>query len=564
MLKRTTSSSRSIKSTSDTEPASSGAAAAGVGGGSSASASEAASQTGGSPDNEAATSSSDNPDLAAGLENLDIMDGQTQSEASKFKQLVAIMRKALNVKDLTGLRVSLPANLMEPVGNLEYWNYLDRPDFFAAIGESDDQLERFVSVLRWTFTKDLKFVKGKIAKPYNSILGEHFHAYCDTEPVSFTTSGEPQPHLYIDEEPSAEVLANAGLPSKAKTKRSSTPFEPSRPTSKEIYSEDTSAVVGGVASSSVSTQSGTTQSTAPTSVTTCSRGPGKARVVFLNEQTSHHPPISHFVLESRGPYGTVRCTGADQVSAKFTGTALKVFPGPRNKGLFLILPDRDDEEYQITHPTAVVTGLVRASPYATISECTYITQRGGPKTSNKHYRAIISYPDEAWLSKAKFLVEGVIYSCEGDEGEEEFTKVKQVPVGRIVATFNGCWRGQIRYTLTGQEDSKLLVDMVPLLVAPKSVAPIEQQDPLETRKVWDDVSQALLRKDFSTAGKNKRALEQRQRDNAEARKKSGEVYTPRFFQPEAEGDAWGGRPTLTQEGSEAIEKEFKAEYPKPE
>ncbi|SCV67249.1 BQ2448_5895 [Microbotryum intermedium] len=106
--------------------------------------------------------------------------------------------------------------------------------------------------------------------------------------------------------------------------------------------------------------------------------------------------------------------------------------------------------------------------------------------------------------------------------------------------------------------------MVPLLVTPKSVAPIEQQDPFETRKVWDDVSQALLRKNFSTAGKNKQALEQRQRDKAEARKKSGKVYTPRFFQPEAEGEAWDGRPILTQEGLEAIEKEFKADYPKPE
>jgi hypothetical protein len=41
-----------------------------------------------------------------------------------------------------------------------------------------------------------------------------------------------------------------------------------------------------------------------------------ARVVFLNEQTSHHPPISHFMLESRGPKGRVRCVGADQLSAK--------------------------------------------------------------------------------------------------------------------------------------------------------------------------------------------------------------------------------------------------------
>lgn len=39
---------------------------------------------------------------------------------------------------------------MEPIGNLEYWQYADRPDFFASIGESDDDLERMLAVLRWT------------------------------------------------------------------------------------------------------------------------------------------------------------------------------------------------------------------------------------------------------------------------------------------------------------------------------------------------------------------------------------------------------------------------------
>lgn len=32
----------------------------------------------------------------------------------------------------TPRRVSLPASLLEPLPNLEYWNYLDRPDLFAA------------------------------------------------------------------------------------------------------------------------------------------------------------------------------------------------------------------------------------------------------------------------------------------------------------------------------------------------------------------------------------------------------------------------------------------------
>lgn len=29
-------------------------------------------------------------------------------------------------------RLSLPASLLEPIPNLEYWHYLDRPDLFAA------------------------------------------------------------------------------------------------------------------------------------------------------------------------------------------------------------------------------------------------------------------------------------------------------------------------------------------------------------------------------------------------------------------------------------------------
>ena len=48
---------------------------------------------------------------------------------------------------------------------------------------------------------------------------------------------------------------------------------------------------------------------------------GKTRVVFLNEQISHHPPISHFMLEARAPHGRVRCVGADQLSAKVSQTA---------------------------------------------------------------------------------------------------------------------------------------------------------------------------------------------------------------------------------------------------
>lgn len=80
----------------------------------------------------------------------------------------------IGVADIASVRFSLPAQLLEPTPNLEYWNYLDQPNTFIAIGDSNDEFDRMLEVLRFWFTKDLKYVKGKPCKPYNSTLGEFF------------------------------------------------------------------------------------------------------------------------------------------------------------------------------------------------------------------------------------------------------------------------------------------------------------------------------------------------------------------------------------------------------
>lgn len=40
------------------------------------------------------------------------------------------------------------------------------------IGDSHDELERMLAVLRFSFSKELKFVRARLGKPYNSALGE--------------------------------------------------------------------------------------------------------------------------------------------------------------------------------------------------------------------------------------------------------------------------------------------------------------------------------------------------------------------------------------------------------
>src|SRR4051794_38264322 len=73
----------------------------------------------------------------------------------------AALLRFIGVADLASVRFSLPSQLLEPPPNLEYWNYLDSPNAFIAIGTADDPVDRMLEVLRFWFTKDLKYAKGR-------------------------------------------------------------------------------------------------------------------------------------------------------------------------------------------------------------------------------------------------------------------------------------------------------------------------------------------------------------------------------------------------------------------
>ncbi|RKP38088.1 oxysterol-binding protein [Dimargaris cristalligena] len=95
-------------------------------------------------------------------------------EKSRFTALWGILHKLVGVKDFVNMRISLPAELLDPVPNLEHWNYMERPDYFARISDPEDPVDRMLAVAAWWFTKDIKYIHHKLKKPYNSILGEQF------------------------------------------------------------------------------------------------------------------------------------------------------------------------------------------------------------------------------------------------------------------------------------------------------------------------------------------------------------------------------------------------------
>lgn len=222
---------------------------------------------------------------------------KTPDEGSKFKTFVSILRRFVGVADLAAVRFSLPAQLLEPTPNLEYWGYLDRPETFISIGDSDEPLGRMLSTLRFWFTKDLKYIKTKPVKPYNSVLGEFFRCKWevnDTLPI-----------------PQHQPSAPASSASSMKSGQASKTEAPSR----------------------------------------------KVRISYLTEQTSHHPPVSAFWIDC--PEKGIFARGYDQLSAKFTGTSIRVTAGAHNLGIYITLKERGNEEYQLTHPSAYLGGFLR-------------------------------------------------------------------------------------------------------------------------------------------------------------------------------------------------------------
>ena len=147
------------------------------------------------------------------------------------------------------------------------------------------------------------------------------------------------------------------------------------------------------------------------------------RVSYLTEQTSHHPPVSAFFVDC--PEKGITARGFDQISAKFTGTSVKVTPGEHNLGIFITLEKRDNEQYQLTHPAAHLGGLLRGGLNVTVGDFCYITC---PKTRIK---TILHYMEEGWLGKTQNKVEGVIFSY--DPENDIYSKERDVPTKDILA-----------------------------------------------------------------------------------------------------------------------------------
>lgn len=91
--------------------------------------------------------------------------------------------------------------------------------------------------------------------------------------------------------------------------------------------------------------------------------------------------------------------------------------------------------------------------------------------------------------------------------------------------------------------------MNPLDPVAKIVPPLEEQLPNESLKFWDDVTNAIVGRQYGLATNLKTEIEEKQRAKAAERKTAESEWKPRFFTGAVTPI---GRPDLTADGEEAL------------
>ncbi|CAC9887750.1 unnamed protein product [Aureobasidium pullulans] len=212
------------------------------------------------------------------------------------------------------------------------------------------------------------------------------------------------------------------------------------------------------------------------------------------------PPVTAYSIWNK-QHG-VRLQGYNAQKASF-GRTINV----KQIGHAVLHIDEYDEDYLITLPALHIEGLITGSPYVELERSTHIVSSTG-------YTCKVDYSGKGWVSGKKNSFTATMY-----------------PNGRekdVIYTAEGQWSDNFVI----KDSHKKVVDSYDakkMTKTPLQVAPIEQQDPLESRRAWSKVAEAINRGDMDTTSAEKSLIENQQRELRKREKEQGSEWQRRFF-----------------------------------
>lgn len=224
---------------------------------------------------------------------------------------------------------------------------------------------------------------------------------------------------------------------------------------------------------------------------------------LVSEQVSHHPPVTAYCIWN-SKHG-VRLQGYNAQKASF-GRTINV----RQVGHAILHLDQFDEDYLITLPSLHIEGLIKGAPYVELNKSSYIVSSSG-------YTARVDYSGAGWVSGSKNTMKAIM-----------FPHGKEKSKADVLYKVEGSWTG----TFTIRDASGSVVENYDAHKQPKTdlkVAEIQEQDPLETRRAWKRVAEAIQKGDMQATSVEKSKIEEHQRALRKKEQADGREWERIFF-----------------------------------
>ncbi|KAI0545126.1 Oxysterol-binding protein [Xylaria curta] len=253
---------------------------------------------------------------------------------------------------------------------------------------------------------------------------------------------------------------------------------------------------------------------------------------LISEQVSHHPPATAFRVwnETHG----VHLEGHVAPKAYFSSTV-----NIDRRGYSLLHIDKYNETYWITMPKVHVEGLLTFQLNPELSGASHIHSSSGLTTQ-------IEYGSKGWLGGQNNTFTATIHRDH---------ERNSPPLYLLEGQWNRIYtvkdvRGKILET----------VNLAALQRTTLQVQPISKQHPMESRRAWQYVADAILRNDLLGVAREKSKIENAHRALRKQEQAAGRIWERRYF-TEAKRDPVADRLAFRQ-GCEEVSMVWKFDQEK--
>ena len=212
---------------------------------------------------------------------------------------------------------------------------------------------------------------------------------------------------------------------------------------------------------------------------------------LVSEQVSHHPPVTAYCITNEKH--RVRLQGYNAQKASFSRT---IHIKQIGHALLTLQPPgaAHAETYLITLPALHIESLIYGAPFVELGKSIYIIASTG-------YVSKIDFSGKGWVSGTKNSFTAALWK-EGEGSEKS-----------PLYAANGKWSDAFTIKEGDVKRGKEVLTFKPadIKISKINVAPIEEQDVLESRRAWAKVGQSIEKGDMDAVAHFKSRIENAQR-----------------------------------------------------